>query len=395
MSLVIRRPSWNRIALGCSAGFLAVAVLSSVGPALVALVGAAETGGVDLANRIAETQRLWSGESPYEHGGVGGDAVYPPASYVMLRPLTWCSAALAKWLWAGSSLCLLVALGWAAVKVSNTRTPEAMLLVALVPSSIAGVAYGIQNGQMHIHVVAALAASAWLLLRSKPTGTTDLLGGGLLLLALVKPTVSGPFLLLLLARRDRLRVFACVVVGYVLVTVLGVVLSEAGPGLISQWLFRAHGGARYGSGGSYGNLHAWSAMAGFSALDALATIAFLAVFLGFTLTRTAGNAVDGLAWSGLALSSLVARLAVYHQDYDDALLIGVQLGLFAHLAKSRSRFAIGALILLVLSQLPGRELLHLGGELPSVLEVVRVSIWVACAGLCLRTLRAADVVKTR
>lgn len=369
--------------------------MSSLGPALAALVGSPETGGVDLANRIAETQRLWSGASPYGHGGVGGNAVYPPASYVMLGPLAWIPSGLAKWLWAGSSLLLLAVLGWGAVHVAEVRTPESVALVALLPSSIAGVSYGIQNGQLHVHVVAALVGAAWLLLRSAPTAKTDVLGGMLLLLALVKPTVSGPFVLLLLARRDRLRVCAGVVVGYGLLTVLGGLLAGAGPGLISEWLFRAQGGANYGAGGSYGNLHAWTAMVGLSGADALATTALLVGFAGFAFTRMAGSAVDGLAWSGLALATLMARVSVYHQDYDDALLIGLQLGLLARVARSRSRGALVVLALLVVTQLPGREWLDLGGDLPSVLEVVRLSVWAAGAGLCLMTLRAPGMLSTR
>ncbi|MCO4769996.1 MAG: DUF2029 domain-containing protein [Deltaproteobacteria bacterium] len=366
---------------------LATVTATALVPGLQSLVGPEETGGVDLAHRVAEATVLWGGASPYGNGPAGGNAVYPPASYVLLGPLLLVPYGLLKWLWAGSIVLLLGGLGWGATRVAEVTRPEQLALVGLLPASIAGVAYGTQNGQIHVHVVAALLGGMALLLRSRPDARSDLLGSLLLLAALIKPTVAGPATLLLLARRDRWRVLARVGVAYLALTAVGCALAGGGMGVLSDWLFRAQGGADYGAGGSYGNAHAWSAMVGLTDLNAATTVVILVGFLTFALGRSAGHAIDGTRWAGVALAALVARVAVYHQGYDDTLLIALQFGLLAIVARRGVRsLAGGVLAALVLVQLPGRGWVGLGGAMPNPLEVARVVVWAAGAALCTKAL---------
>jgi len=373
-----------RVAVALLALSLAAVALNALVPAFGALVGPPETGGIDLQSRAAEVSRLWSGQSPYGLGNASSSAVYPPASYVMLTPLAWLPYEILKWLWAGSAVGCLLWLGWLAGRVAGARGPEQVALAGFVPASIAGVAYGVQNGQLHVHVVAALVGAALLLLRSRPSLRSDLLGGVLLLFALVKPTVAGPFCLLLLARRDRVPVLVGLTAAYCVLTAVGGLVTGEGLQILTDWLHRARGGASFGAGGSYGNVHAWSAMLGLSRFDPVATVIVVAGVVGFAFSGRAARAVDGERWGALAVVALGARVAVYHQDYDDTLLIGVQLALLARWGRGRSLTVVWVLGALVLVQLGPREWLNLGGAAPSLLEWARLGVWAVALAMCVQ-----------
>jgi hypothetical protein len=391
------RSGLTRLATALGAIAVAAVTAHSLLPALASLVGPPETGGVDLQDRAAEVALLWGGETPYPRRG--GNSVYPPASYVMLWPLTWVGYGALKVVWAVTSVAALGVLGALTARVGG-GPPERRALFALMPASIAGVGYGIQNGQLHIHVMAALVGAAALLLRRSPTLPGDALGGLLLLLALIKPTVAGPFALILLLRRDRLGVLVGVVLAYVALTGVAMVLSGEGVSLIPQWLFRAETGARFGAGGSYGNLHAWSPRLGLSRYDGLASVLMVCGLLWVLAGAPIAAARGARGWCAVGLAALVARIAVYHQDYDDTLLIGLQLGLLAlavgpvgpgagAAGARRPWLAAAALAALVVVQLPGREHLLLGGG-GSALEIVRLLVWGAAGALCLWGLGSAE-----
>ena len=125
------------------------------------------------------------------------DAIYPPASYLMLWPLLgWLTLDQARWLWALTSMVAMIWLMILIVRESEARGPERLFIALLVPSIYAtGATIG--NGQLILHLLPPLITGI-LLIRRKVTWLHDLLITLCFLVALAKPAVAAPFLWILL-----------------------------------------------------------------------------------------------------------------------------------------------------------------------------------------------------
>lgn len=374
----------NRVARAALVGLglaLLVWTLREVGAGLASLVGPREAGGVDLWARWEEARLLWSRESPYITDPDRSWGAYPPASLVLLGVVAWIPEVALPWAWVVSATAVLLGLGVAAWRLAGAPGSAGLLLLA-GPASVAGVAYGLQNGQLHVHVAGLLVATVLLLGRGNTWAAALAF-----LFALVKPTMAAPLFYLFLARRERWGAAAGIVAAYLVLTAVGVALVGQ-EGLLEIWFSRARQGASFGSGGSYGNVHAWSVMLGLDRFDVLWTL----LALGAGLLYAVGGSADGergpRLWAAAGLLALLARVATYHQDYDDTLLIPVGLALLA-VGSGGRRAAFWAAGALVLVHLPGREHLWLGAPHPSPLEVARVLVWGWAAWLLVRGARAA------
>ena len=372
-----RAPVW------IAALLLAAIATTTLLPAVGFLVGAdPRAGGVDLQSRQHEVSLLLDGVAPGSTGRTA--AVYPPASYVLLGPIAVVAYDTLKWIWALTALGLLAWLGSALAR----RGHEVLIPLAFAaPFAFHGVAYGIQNGQLHVHATAAVAFGILLLVQRDGSLRTDLLGAALLQFALVKPTVAAPFVLLLLTLPGRRRPLVLVVVGYLLATGIGLALIGDGLQPLAKWLEQAQLGVEYGAGGSYGNLHSLSEWLGWQRANA--TLSMIAVGgLGlWALSLPADDDPDRL-WMRLGLVAVFARLFAYHQDYDDALLILTLGGLLVVARRGRwvtpARWLAAAILVV---QLPPRGWLDLGSGSPGWLGSLRVALWLAAAALLWRSQR--------
>jgi hypothetical protein len=156
-------------------------------------------GAVDLKLRYQEVQLWFSGSPVYSDQAQAMHAVYPPASYAMLWPLLgWLAFTPARILWAAT---MGAAVGWLAllfVKESGAQTRLERVFVVLMLLSMYPTGLTIGHGQLTIYVLGALVAGLTLLSREQRAWQDDLVMAMLILMALVKPTLSIPFLWLVL-----------------------------------------------------------------------------------------------------------------------------------------------------------------------------------------------------
>ena len=158
------------------------------------------SGAIDLKLRHEETLLWFSGGDVYGLPRL----TYPPGTYALLFPsLGWNNINTARWLWAGLSLLLcifLVRTVWLEVGIVKPaeRTRWAFLELAMASVSVT-----IGNGQVGLWVLVVLLAAISRMGKAVPSGTARNFHHGLLavllLLALVKPTASLPFLWLFAA----------------------------------------------------------------------------------------------------------------------------------------------------------------------------------------------------
>jgi hypothetical protein len=285
----------------------------------VLLWGVGPGDAVDLRQRHLEVHRWFASMPVYSEFHF---AVYPPATYLILWPvLGWLEITTARWLWAATEAVALIWLAYLVVRKSEANTAVERTFVALLPLSMYATAATIRNGQLIVHLLPLLLAGLLLLQHGKAGWGRDLLSAALVLLALVKPTVSAPFLWLALFLPGRLRPAALVAFGYAALTLFAVLFQELGTvALFQQWLARGSALAvREGTA----NLHTLLAAVG---LEKWILPASLLVFLALGLWTYRHWRVD--FWLLLSVSAIVARFWTYHYPYDDLLLLLPEIALF-------------------------------------------------------------------
>jgi hypothetical protein len=278
------------------------------------LVEEGPQGARDLAMRHWEVGRWFAGGAA---DGPLAPKIYPPASYAILWPFVgWLDLAAARWLWAAT---LLAALAWLTAIVVRESGAESRLerafLVAWVPAMYA-TTVTVGNGQLGLHVLAAVLSSILVGRRGRGAWTSDLAAALLFTLALVKPSLAAPFFWVLLTGRGGARRGALVVAAYAGLTALAVSVRPEGMlGLLRSWLSISREtalGARYG----YMNLHEWMSAAGAGEWIPYGSLLAL-LLLGAWVRRHRGGPV----WLALGVAAIVARTWTYHALYDDLLLL--------------------------------------------------------------------------
>lgn len=278
-------------------------------------------GAIDLKFRYREVHRWFSGIPVYtEFSG----AVYPPASYAIFWPfLGWLNLKDARLLWAATSTITIVGLVYLVVKESNANTNLEKFFAGLIPVSMNSTGVAVGNGQPTPHQIIALLIGILLLRKRREGWLNDILASTLILLALVKPSVSAPFFWIVIFVSSSLRPAILVVLAYITLTLLAASFQEPGLlTLIHDWMARVSVIAER-EGGGYANLNTWLANLGMEQWSLLAS--FLALLsLGFWIYLH--RHVD--LWLLLSVSALVARLWTYHRWYDDLLILIPMIALF-------------------------------------------------------------------
>ncbi len=310
-------------------------------------------------------------------------SMYPPASYPLLWLFYgWLSLGAARWVWALTSIALLAGFAILLIRVTKTdirleRFFVVSFLLAIYPTAIT-----IGNGQLTLHVIFPLLISILIVKERKGRWELDFLASLLLLLALVKPSITIPFLWIILFVSGSRRVLTILSLSYAALTLFSVSFREnAFLGFLRDMKF-------YESGiftqRGYANLHAW-----LGALD-LEPWAFPATFvvllaLGLWCYRHRHSDI----WLQLGVAALVARFWVYHRLYDDFLIIFPMIALFrlAKQAPSADNRDIAAGVLLFFSWafllIPG-TLYRLPPPLGVPFRISQALIWILLLVFLLR-----------
>ncbi|MDJ0846242.1 MAG: hypothetical protein QNJ08_18650 [Crocosphaera sp.] len=343
---------------------------------------------IDLKQRYEEIQAWFSGQPVY---GDISTAVYPPASYIELWPfLHHPSFAFVRSLWGISTVFCLGLMVYGLVRgVKNINFVEgAFIALFLLATYSTGVVIG--NGQLTIHVLAALLLGITFICREKATFADELVGSVLIIFALVKPTLAVPFLPIILFSAKSWRPIVMVSLGYLAIAWLATLFQDGN--LISlhlDWLNRGMEGAVWSSSGGgadgggsnkgklgYGNLHNWLGALGLSQWNLLATLISLGLFTYWVYRY---RFVD--TWILLGVAALVTRLCTYHLVYDDLLVIFPLFAIFRFLKSYNSPPWLTKLSIAVLSMsilvalLPAR---FLGKPFPwfNLFHIAQTSSWI-------------------
>ncbi len=313
-------------------------------------------GGVELQSRWREQQYVLRNKNPYdvyahsrsEQYGLPlppgcrptpGDAdlglpnpSYPPWTYFTGIAFMWssdwsrvrvCFAAL-------QLMCLLCVAWWSFRQVAPR--PEFALMFAAAPFALNSVCATLALAQLGMVVVGLLAAAHWCDQRDRPVWAGLFLGA-----ALLKPTLSLPFLLpFLIKRRWQTLAVAAAYTAFASAIVWGLVGTD--PLTMVQQM--------QASGVEWGITDYTGTVDPIAVLTRLGAPPRVALQIAPPLCLAIGA---GLMWpwrhSSLltlfAIAALVGRLWVFHHHYDDVILLFVLFGLAEVLA---TRFSFGAAI---------------------------------------------------
>jgi hypothetical protein len=275
-------------------------------------------GAVDLALRHREVHAWFAGRPVYREMK---RAIYPPATYVMLWPFVgWLDLPPARWLWAVTALAALACLAYFAIRGSGATTPLERALAALLAIGMNAAGMAVGNGQLVLHVLVPLIAAVFLLRREPIQLWRDIVAALLLLFSLVKPSLSVPFFALVLVW-GRVRVLLLVAAGYAALTLTAAWFQPGGVlVLFEDWIKQGLAGTE---GYGYANLHSWLEAVGLQRWDLLASFLALAALSVWVYRHRRAD-----AWLLIGVTALVARLWMYHQLYDDVLILLPMIALF-------------------------------------------------------------------
>jgi len=309
-------------------------------------------------------------------------AVYPPATYVLLWPfLGWLDFPPARWLWALTSV---AALGWLVhliIQESGAKTRLECVFVALLALSMNATGVAIGNGQLIVHILPMLLCALLLLRRSPRRWRARLLAVGMLLFALVKPTISAPFLWLALFAGGGLLTTGLVTLGYLGLTLFALPFQESTVMVLAYgWMERATAVA---ATRGYANLHMWLAC-----LDLQEWILGVSLLVFAALGFWTYQHRKGDFWILLGVTALVARMWTYHRVYDDVLVLLPMVALFRiakrEAASEGTSMAAGLLLAAtILSMLAPARWEHFAWPWSFAFTGGHTLVWIAVLGFLL------------
>ncbi len=289
---------------------------------------------LDLETRYSHVHYWFSGSEFY----ASNSSTYPPASYLILWPiLGWLPFEAVRTLW---TLLLLGALIWLTkwcLRADDGRSRAVQCFIGVVFLAMSATGGAIEVGQLTPFLLVLIITA--LSLVSSPRSENGswrhgMVAAILMTAALVKPSVTAPFLWLVLWRPARLRVgigvVLAVVVGYAALTLLSLSFQHNGVKEISDWAaIVSRNNAEISEG--YANLRDWMASAGLKPWSHPASLLVIGC-LGFWTYRY--RHLD--EWLLLGVVGLVARMWTYHSTYDDMLMIFAVLALL-HIARQTTK----------------------------------------------------------
>jgi hypothetical protein len=337
------------------------------------------TGAVDLKLRHQEVHDWFAGQPPYQ---VRPTAVYPPATYVLVWPfLGWLDLAPARWLWAVTSVAALGWLVYLTVRESCADTRLQSAFVALMALSMNATGVAIGNGQLALHILPSLLCALLLLHQNRGQWHIRLLAVGMLLFALVKPTITAPFMWMALFAGGGLLTTALITFGYAGLTLFAVSFQESTLTVLARgWIEAATAVA---AEGGYANLHMWLAC-----LDLQEWILGVSLLVFAALGFWTYQHRKGDFWILLGVTALVARMWTYHRIYDDVLVLLPMVALFRiakrEAASERTSMAAGLLLAAtILSMLAPARWEHFPWPWSFAFTGGHTLVWIAVLGFLL------------
>jgi hypothetical protein len=314
----VSAPRWltNAAALLICAGlaWLAFGVLIfGVGALTTDPSPASPLNAVDLRGRFDETRLWFDRESAYLTKPES--AVYPPAAYPLFWLLLgWGDFRTVRVVWALCSLLGLLLLSAWVSRVTPVDRPWQWVLL-LLPSALVATKIALGLGQLSLVLVPVSIGAARLAFVPSRDRAQQVVLIGLLLLALVKPSIGLPFAVLCLFRMtwpERVGLVA----GYAALTVVAASFQSAGLiELVGQW--QRNTAAVVGSNDfGYANLNWALTKAGMARWNTVGSLIVLTAYAAWAWSRRDLGMVRAIAISGL-----VARLWAYHSSYDDLLVL--------------------------------------------------------------------------
>ena len=351
------------------------------------------TGAVDLKLLHQLVHEWFAGRPVYRELST---AVHPPATYVLLWPmLGWLEVGPARWLWAVTAVVALTALVYVVVRESGADSSLERAFVALIPCSIYATGAAIGNGQLIVHLLPMLLVGLLLLHRRRRERQAHVLASALILATLVKPTISVPFLWLVLFVPSFPGPISLVALGYCLLTLFAVSFQDSTlTVLLHDWNARSSSVAVAGGQGNVANLHVWLGSLG---LKEWILPTSLALLLALGLWSYRHRHVD--IWILMGVTAYVARFWTYHRWYDDALILLPIVTLFRIAKRGPSDHAedviagvlLGATLLLMLA--PG-GLFLLPPPWNTVYLVGQVMVWIVTLLFLLGQAQAENRMRT-
>jgi glycosyl transferase family 87 len=273
------------------------------------------TGAVDLKLLHRLVHEWFAGRPVYRELS---SAVYPPATHVLLWPmLGWLDVAPARWLWAVTTVVALTALVYIVVQESGAEGSLERAFMALIPCSIYATGAAIGNGQLIVHLLPMMLVGLLLLHRKRGERQVHLLASALILATLVKPSISVPFLWLVLFVPRSPAPVSLVAFGYCSLTLFAVSFQDSTlTVLLRDWQSRSSSVAVTAGHGNVANLHVWLGSLG---LKEWIFPTSLALLLALGLWSYRYRHID--IWILMGVTAYVARLWTYHRWYDDALIL--------------------------------------------------------------------------
>ena len=335
---------------------------------------------LDLTTRAAHVRAWFGGEEFYG----AQSSTYPPASYLLLWPFVgWLPFETVRRLWAVTlSYSLLWVMRWCVRAVGGNSRLDRCVIAALVLAMTA-TGRALFLGQSMPILLACLTITFTLIApregekmrEGEKTGwKREVFAALLMLFALVKPSVSAPFLWLLLWSNARARATIWVILGYAALTLAALWFQKNGVGEISSWAHTVgRNDAEISEG--YANLRVWMAGVGLKAWSHPAALGVLG-WLGWWTHRYRRAPL----WFVVGVVGLVARIWTYHASYDDLLLIFPLIALF-RIARDeenqQTRFLLIALVLTLLIPTPWIwDVFYLGAAVQSVCSIVWLGVLV-------------------
>jgi hypothetical protein len=372
---------WSRYGqtvLTCVAVSMAAAAVWRLGHALPLLIwGEGGYSAFDLQLRHREVGRWFAGLSVY--GDIErGD--YPPASYLILWPLLgWLDVFGARILWALTSLAALVWLALTCARESQASSRPEVWVCALLPFSIYASASTITLGQVGVHLLPMLVVGLLLLLRGRGRWWEDLIAVGLLLPTLAKPSLSVPFIFIVLLAVERLRPATLIVGGYLALTGIAITFQPGNPVVLATaWLGEPPQMLQ-----GTANLQKALVLLGLRDWALFASIGCLLV-LGWWVYRHRHSD----PWLLIAVCALAARLVIHHRLYDDLLILLPMVALF-RMRKMRpsvgSAEMLASLLFIacwVSLHIPA-SLIAAGGSVATSVEMAQAGAWIGTLGFLL------------
>lgn len=288
---------------------------------------------IDLLTRYIEVLNWFSRRPVY---GTIETADYPPATYVMLRPLLgYESLTVARLVWSFVTIVVLVALAVLVYRHVRLKDRRERWLVALLPLAMFSTAASLRFGQFGLHLLVLVMLGSVLLATRQRSWGRDLGAAGLFTLAMAKPTFSAPFFWVTLAK-GGLRTSVMTVAMYVGLTLVAAAYQTMGlVGLIRGWLGQQ---SHIDLDSAHGNLHAWFAHMGWHEWVVPGSLVVLAIVGVWTWLHR-----DRDVWLLLGVLGLVARMWSHHRWYDDILLCLPLIALCREVAAARAEGRFGAL----------------------------------------------------